>query len=283
MSINSLHLADAFAAYLSSHRREEEALRLSQALECAQFHTEATALRFFFRPGQGSCRCAHERYTDLPCSVGVLPPSDANPGHMWFDVLELTWSVLVPNQEDVSVDSVGWLAIEPIKTWQFRAFLRLCKVSGLVTDFPFPAEYLREERFLLGETYVGNVYHDEAMAYAHWFGKGLVNQIDLQNAESYLNTAQMDRVLPRKMAVWDSSVDVEDLRLAIARETLHESPAMEVQRFFQGTPMHRMVFGEWECRHDIGASTILLRALVDPQRRGGNTMYVKLANSAYSV
>jgi hypothetical protein len=108
------------------------------------------------------------------------------------------------------------------------------------------------------------LYHDEAAAYACWFGKLLTSQLDLSNALVFLRSAEFEAVLPDGVRLWDGSVDVEELRLAISRSTVDSSPGMQVQMLMRGEEppeASRMVYGEWERRSTVGFSTVVLSQL----------------------
>ncbi|WP_131747178.1 hypothetical protein [Frankia sp. Cppng1_Ct_nod] len=104
------------------------------------------------------------------CWLGARPPDEAHGGDLWFDVVEVTVSVLVPRPDaelaDFSADEwevmtscVGWLAARPVRRWQFLGF---ASVAGLDLG-----------REIGSSAYAMGVYGHWADRYAVYFGKGL--------------------------------------------------------------------------------------------------------------
>ena len=163
--------------------------------------------------------------------------------------------VLVPATPDLSGDVAGWVATRPCAVWQLRAFLRL---AGVVGAGRVPHGYLDARRFaaLDGHRAVTDVFHDEAIAYAHWFGKSITGRFTLQAASALLAPAELDALMPPGTALWDAAEYLEGEREAVTRANLFaddeedgDDPA--------GPPAERSGFGEWERHPHIGFATFV--------------------------
>jgi hypothetical protein len=125
------------------------------------------------------------------------PAPGAERGTELTHVVELASFVLVPHPKSPSQRRNHWLAIHPVYVWQFRACLSLVQVSRSRIEFKIPNDFL-VDRFasLDPKAYVTNVYHAEAVAYAHWFGRALCGQVDWYATRQFLSRAEFSSVLP---------------------------------------------------------------------------------------
>lgn len=84
-------------------------------------------------------------WTGHSCWVGTTPPSDAEPGSLWFDPADLSVMLLVPRpaeefaswpaavQERMTA-LVGWVAIEPMAGWQVTGWAVASGADVVVHD-----------------------------------------------------------------------------------------------------------------------------------------------------
>ena len=108
--------------------------------------------------------------------------------------------------------------------------------------------------------FVTNVYHEEAVAYAHWFGKYLCGQFELQLAEASLKPEEFLRVLPPHIRLWDeAAAHSEFARIAVGRDSLYKDPDAELdhQNDANKSLPDRMLYDEWERTVGVGFSTLV--------------------------
>ena len=288
MHDNSLDAA--FTTYLVSKRDFASGDKLSRALLATDLLLdEGCALACFLQHGERTVYWwKGARWSDRDCYVTSQLPVHPRPGDLWLDTVELATAVYLPNSPGFSPDSAGWTAIRPVQAWQFRTFVALARLGQLRTPFPYPKDYLMPARFANTEAtdFMTDIYHDEAFAYALWFGKMLTNQGQLINAKGYVQPVQFDDILPSDLRLWDSSLDVEDVRLAIGRQSLDKLPGSEVQALqgFAKLPNpDRMVYAEWYRDPTIGFSTTTLPKLGLVRQNKIYTAYFDLENNALDV
>jgi len=188
------------------------------------------------------------------CFCGPAPRKEAKFGDLWFDTVELSLAVLIPNTPGRSEQAIVWVSTHPVFVWKFRTFLRLVHRGRARTPIPFRDDYLSPHRFqdLRSTDYITDVYQDEAVAYVRWFGKFLTSQIDLANAMAYLKPETFSAVFPSEMQLWDGSEDIEEIRLAISHSSVARLPAEEIQMWMRGQRSSgsiRIVYAEWEKSH----------------------------------
>jgi hypothetical protein len=271
MGSSTTPLEDAFVAYLGSAFDAAAARTLVAALDAAGLGAEAAGLRRAgtgdaVRTGEAGRRTFH----------GRRPPADARAGDAWFDPVELVHMVLVPATPGLSGDVTGWVATRPCAVWQMRAFLRLAQVVGAGR---VPDGYLDARRFTArnGRSAVTDVYHDEAIAYAHWFGKSITGQFNLQAAAALLSAGEMGALMPPGLALWDAAEYSEGERVAVTRANLFADDEDggdedgDTAGDDTAAPLaERREFTEWERHPHIGFATFVRRrsGLLDvPKRR----------------
>jgi hypothetical protein len=282
-------LEGAFTQYLQANLDPYAGKEFSQALRREGLVDEGLALQTYLNSGEVSaCVFQRQPWAHRQCLVSPTPPVNARFGDLWLDTVEMNMSVFVPNKPGTSPHGLGWISTHPVCVWQFLTFLKLVRRGRVRTEFPFPADYLSLERFkgLSSASYVTDVYQDEAFAYSRWFGKWLSSQLDLANARHHLQPQELEAVLPAKMYLWDSSEDIEGLRLAISHDNMEKQPGDEVQLSLRGQgPSHsdRMVYGEWERSPFVGLSTVVLSALAIDRRKKSHTAYFDLENTALNL
>jgi hypothetical protein len=281
-------LETSFRNYLESGLDARVAESLRQALLRAGLQAEAHALQRYLADGAD----ARGQWTDpvwqnAPVSVGQNPPAQAPLGSVWFDVVELTPMVLLPLAGSTPPSSGVWLAMRPVYVWQFRTFVGLVDVGRTLTEFPMPSDFLAPDRFasLDSMAFITDMYHDEALAYAHWFGRTLVSQFDLQAARQSLPPAAFDAILPTGIGVWDGSEYPlsEFVRIAVRNNTLTKDIFAESEALEMGANTDlsdRMLYDEWERNGDIGITTavFLPHGLICSLPR--KTLFVELRNAA---
>lgn len=281
-------LEPLFRNYLESGLDSQAADSLQHALLRAGLHAEGHALQRYLADGAD----AQVQWTDpvwqaARVSVGQLPPAQASLGSIWFDIVELTPMVLLPLAGAVPPAGGVWLATRPVYVWQFRTFVDLVDVGRTLTEFPMPTDFLAPDRFVSLDSmaFITDMYHDEALAYAHWFGRTLSSQFDLQAAQQFLPAAAFNAILPTGIGVWDGSEYPlsEAVRIAVRNETLTKDIFAEADAF--DTDEHvdspdRMLYDEWERHSAIGFTTtvFLPHGLVRGTPR--KTLFVELRNAA---
>ena len=150
-------LGQLFAEYLT-RRGSAAALRLADGLFDAGDTVRAEFLRSFATDGP----------QDLPadwwqpgatCRLSLDLPSEPAVGHLWFDPLEVAWSLAVPWLDPRPTDPpfAGWIGIEPVTGWQVRG---AHEVAGGIPHF---------HRLMSG---------DGSTRYGSLFGKGTTHRVD---------------------------------------------------------------------------------------------------------
>lgn len=278
VSSSTAALEDAFVGYLGTALDARAARELVAALDAAGLGVEAAGLR---RAGAGDPVATGP--TGRRAFHGRRPPIEARAGDVWFDPVELVHMVLVPATPDLSGDVAGWVATRPCAVWQLRAFLRLAGVAGVVGAGRVPHGYLDPHRFaaLNGHRAVTDVFHDEAIAYAHWFGKSITGRFTLQAASALLSPDELDALMPPGTALWDAAEYLEGEREAVTQADLFADEDEEEDGDDPADPpTQRREFGEWERRPHIGFATFvrLRSGLIEtPTRR---SYLVDLAGAA---
>jgi hypothetical protein len=218
-------------------------------------------------------------------SLAPSPPPDPALNALWFDIVDLTPMVYVSDPDDPTPDVGGWVAIRPALGWQYEAFRSVARVSRVRTEFGPPDDYLSHEATADPGGLAGDIYHDEALAYAHWCLKSLAGQSNWEYAESVLSGPQFAAALPAGRLAWDEAEHPasEFVRLAFGRDTLNQDISDDDpgDEDVAALPIEqRMVFNEWERHQAIGFSTLVTgvagRILSDAAR----TLIVDLDGSA---
>ncbi|MGE3807222.1 MAG: hypothetical protein AB7K24_21375 [Gemmataceae bacterium] len=287
--MNNDLLVNAYTQYHQSKLDFNAGREFSQILQRAGLFDESLALELYFRSENESVFAfQREPWTNRRCVVSLTPPVNAQFGDLWLDPVEVNVAVFVPNRPESSQQGIGWISRHPVQVWQFCTFLKLVRKGASRTEFPFPTDYLSSERFqgLSSTLFATNVYHDEAIAYAVWFGKWLTSRLDLGNARRYLRAEEFRDLLPENMRLWDGSLDREELRLAIGRDCLEKLPEDDIQMLLRGEKLpqpDRMVYGEWERSPSIGFSSVVHSALTIDRLKKSYTSYFDLENTALNL
>jgi hypothetical protein len=255
-------IEEHFKEYLESNLDPAMADTLASSLHRLGLHDESRALRMYVENGPGTeFHFEADPWSSHRCVLGTHPPRQAEPGLIWFDVVELIPMVLIsePNED---ADRAFLLSTHPAYVWQFLTFLRMVRFREVSTNFKRVDDLMSPDRFASMDrtAFVTDVYHEEAVAYAHWFGKYLCRRFDLRMAREVLSIEEFSSVLPYGMKLWDEvqySLS-EFVRIAVSNDTLTKDPdeEFELQSTAAATPTpDRMVYGEWDRESYIGLST----------------------------
>ena len=200
------------------------------------------------------------------CIVGATPPSTAEPGELWLDLAEMTMMVLIPGHDKNDPRKRSWLSTHPAYQWQFTGFQALARWRVSQKYFLKASDLMSTtERFMLTpETrHVSNIYHEEAVGYARWFGKMLCSQSTLQLARSFLPPECCTEVLPKDFRLWSEMecMHSEFVRIAIGQSSLDSDPDDQFEERRENKENEalgdRMLFEEWERRPEIGLATCI--------------------------
>jgi hypothetical protein len=262
----SQKLEQAYQAFLESKLDSEIGRDLAQMLEQVGLTDDSHVLAAY-------CDCGSHVVSELEwgtfgkrrCFVGMNLPLEANSGDLWFDIVELTPMLLIPAQNTSSIDMREWVSVRPVFIWQFKTFLKLADWHLTKKDFMKVTDLMDINRFKSTNNsmkYATNVYHEEAVAYAHWFGKQLTGQFALENVRAFTTSAQFFRILPENLRLWDGAEysSSEFVRIAVGQDTLDKDPDDEFELREAGKTkslVDRMLFEEWERSSEIGFSTAI--------------------------
>lgn len=119
--------------------------------------------------------------------LGAAPPAQAPQGSLWFDPAELALHILVsrdPDEMPPGADpALGWLATEPVRLFQWRAFLDHAPMERVAAqksgDF---IPFLPRDFPGLDTAVATGMSAPEARLYAVWFGKALPTAYDWECA-----------------------------------------------------------------------------------------------------
>jgi hypothetical protein len=198
---SSSRLQVAFEDYLGSDLDEKSAQSLADELAAIGLCQEAESMRCLLE-GKGSFVVQDGPWQGCNCSVALTPPIFPQPGNLWFDSVELTTMSYVEELPGWSSHSRGWMSIRPVQRWQFGAFLQIAQPKC-----QFDGDGFSIERFGSGEPLepVVDLYPDEAEAYALWFGKWSVGDLDLICADRILTPGRKEMLSPNELLLWDLS------------------------------------------------------------------------------
>ena len=143
---------DAFAEHLTSRNGAAAAILATCLADLGELR-RAAALQRFTADGPSTVQ-AEWWSPGTQCHVSLAPPGGFAPGDLWFDVLEVTWSIAVPWPE---AGDTSWVAIEPTSAWHVRGTHRI--------DPGVPATPER-------------ISGEEAGRYCGLFGKGYADALD---------------------------------------------------------------------------------------------------------
>ena len=283
-------LAKTFEDYLKSGLDFGAAEEMCQALYYSGLHNESIALRRYLEAqAEGAERPVELNWGQRKCYSGLNLPPNPNPGDVWFDAVELAPMVLIPRKSDIYPPAI-WRAMHPVYEWQFKGFLGCVKLGRKRIELENPADYLSAKRFkdVGGIKFITDVYQDEALAYAHWFGKGLGSQSELRRARAFLDDSEFSMMLPKGMRLWNGTEysGSEFVRTATGRDTLDKKPEDQYAEYLlreSGDNLSlpdRMLYEEWERRDDIGFSTSAFGLPEPLSTLPSETIFFDLKNSA---
>jgi hypothetical protein len=259
-------LEKTFQKYLRSGLDKGAAREMCRVLDDSGLHDESKALEAYLEARAISIHRSGELdWNQRKCYSGLYPPPNPSLNDVWFDVVELTPMIMIRGEGSPLLDHGFWLAMHPVYRWQFKAFLGYAKVKRKLIEVPSASDYLSAERFKDIDTikFVIDVYHDEALAYAHWFGKFLSGQAELKHASRFLDEKEFSQILPQGMRLWDESEYPfsEFVRIAVGSDTLYKNQDAQYDEYLlresgenKNLP-DRILYEEWERRDDIGFST----------------------------
>jgi len=252
--------------YLQSCLNPEAGRDLADALELAGLQDESKALRSYFESGtEVTYQSETAPWSGRRCFTGPSLPTAAQPGDVWLDVVQLTPMILVPALRTAAAEKRRWVSMHPVYVWQFKAFLNLVRWRVVKKYFMAAPDLMLPSRFesLNNLSFATNLFHEEAVAYAHWFGNYLCRQFDLEAARNFLVPEQFSEILPPNMALWDEMEygKSEFLRRAVRQSTIDADPDEEFETegdYVNESRPDRMLYKEWERKPDVGLSTAVL-------------------------
>jgi hypothetical protein len=256
-------LETGYQKYLESNLSIEATHNLIDVLRENGLTFEANALEVYLKKNAGVCIA--KAWNDRLCSVSSSLPTNAKPGDLWFDVIELNLAVLVPNPEGISHHVMCWASTHPVYVWQYRAFLNLVRIGKKIEVFPHPDDYLTSSRIdsQASLDYVTNIYHDEAIAYSSWMRKSLIGQHELKAMRAYLAAEKLKKIIPDNLKLWESS-DVEEwYRTAVGLANLDKDFSYDYGKILAEkyeeleSNSDRILYQEWDHRSFIGMMTIV--------------------------
>ena len=255
----------AWRAILTSGPTRARVDTLVEALSRAGLHDDAAALRRWSRHGSGAlARWSTWPWNGALCTASPRPPAEAAPGDIWYDVVSLTPYVLLHQDADRPAHTHAWVSVRPARAWQARVFLRVAQWRTFSSDFIAVDDLMSAHRLeaLDGKAAVTRVYHEEAAAYAHWFGAHLVTTPALRMARDRFQTAQLDGLFDTRLRLWDAAECPysEFLRVARGVDTLDRRQGDEIGRLDreQSVPdEERVLFSEWEASDQTSFGTLI--------------------------
>jgi len=226
---------------------------------------EGNALASLCEQGDGSVFILEKApWQGHSCTVSFSPPESASSGDLWFDPVELIPMVFIQEQSVPELHFSAWLSIHPVTIWQMRVFLRLVQWQQVRKYFMDVTDLMDKGRYgeRNGLAFATDAYHEEAVAYAHWFGKHLSDQFVLAAAKKTLGADQYEALFPEQMRLWDEAEFSlsEFHRMAFGADTVETDPYDEweiVQDGASSSLLDRMVIPEWERSRDLGLLTML--------------------------
>lgn len=222
--MKSSQIIEAHRTYLEQGRNPSEAALLAMTLAQAGEVDTANLLLSMGQSGQGVVGVKLGPLQGRKCYISISLP-DAIPGDLWFDPLSLQTLVLVARAAEPSLrSSWRWLATRPVSVWQFVSFAMMVKAAPR-DEFGLPDDYLDVERWRNAEptARLTSCYHDEAIAYSHFWGYVTTTEADLEIGRDWVTPDVYSEMLPSKFKLWSGSESsTEFLREAFSRETVGE-------------------------------------------------------------
>jgi len=163
--------------------------------------------------------------------IAPTPPviNSGDRGTGWFDSIELSFHAGVERGGQMS-----WVSAEPVRIFQYLGFLGAMRMrQQSPSEGGLPEDVFARDRF--GDhpetDPVTKVYHEEASAYARWFGRALARQTSLQSFRESYGKDAVDRLMPHGLWIWSGDeCDFDDtLHFAFTASTLdeHRWPAVQ--------------------------------------------------------
>lgn len=236
-------------------RQQEELSELSRTLIAADLTDDGAALNAFAVAGEGAVT-TFERppWAGRKCSAGHAPPHAAEIGDLWFDAVECSAAILLPEPLGSETGQRRWLSIRPVCVWQFRTFVEAVRIGHQPSYYGEPADFLSLERLRdrVSRESIADIYWEEAGAFSVWFGKGLASWYEWQTAQRLLSLEQFNSVMPEMLRLWENGG--ECWHRAWSRATTDY-----IDRWLQDEVLPEGVeFDEWERNPGIGFTTFHL-------------------------
>jgi hypothetical protein len=270
-------LRAAYREYLEAGATPEAAPSLADALAIRSRPTDADLLRAYARYGAHeiasaidskgeSVRVLHARgpsgdHARERVFVGPRPPPNARIGALWFDVVDLTTSELVPYVRDpegasrsemiASARETSWFALRPVARYQFAAFLDIAPIERARATALAPA------RILAGPELepVTSLMCDEAMLYLSWVDKSFATELTWEVAAVYFATppwSTPNREWTGSSGKTSGMVEITSPELLPLQRDDDHDPELE----------DRWMFSDSEIKDDV-----TFRSCVDPHQR----------------
>lgn len=221
------------------------------------------------------------------CYVSTqVPKENCKIGDIWFDIIELTPMVLVCPDGNEALKM--WISLHPAYYWQFKAFLNLVSWEITQNYFLKADDLLDKSRFNKDNElgFINDIYHEEAVAYAHWFGKSLLGHLTLEQVREDLSQDELSMILPSDIYVWNGTEHPhsEFLRIASSQKNIHSDIYEEFDSIDDDDAArlkHDAVFSEWYKSDKISLSTAVRAdtGLKTGIPRGGYE-FIRLLNAA---
>lgn len=262
---NTPDIETLYKNYLESLLAVQTGRTLYQACYQMGLQKEGQALEDYFESNAEKGKGIQGRdWNGRRCFIGAHLPPNLRPGDVWFDITEISPMILIPPSDKSSTSPGQLISLHPVYVWQFRTFLRLVDYHLVNKYFMNVPDLLQLDRFISMDNtaIVTDVYHEEAVAYAHWFGKYLCGQFDLQTAKTFLSAEDFLQVLPSHICLWDESEypDSEFVRIAVGHNTLYKDPNDDFDLREEKKNKNlsdRALYEEWEYNSTIGLSTLV--------------------------
>jgi hypothetical protein len=281
----------SYQAYLESDLHPQVGQVLIAVLQSHGLEIEAQGLSVYLEQGEGSTYYPKlDLWGSSVCTVGIDFPLDGKTGDLWFDPIELNLAVLVEHLPYQSHHVTSWISTHPVYVWQYRTFLRLVEVGEKTSPYALTDDYLCITRIESQASldFITNIYHDEALAYLTWIGKGPCNQGQLEAANEQLNSSQMQSILPLPLRVWDGVEFQEQYYIAVALNTIYRNPSLDYNDIIEQseklkTCASRMLYDEWDKQSNVGLLTSIAlfgQTRRYPENEPMGTYYYKILNHA---
>lgn len=246
-----INLCEAYLSYVRSDFEIKEGYELVSALESFELPKHAEALSFFLNNKNGIGSSGRTVLLGgVPCVVSLNMPKSSE-GSYWFDPLGIDFFIMQRSKKSTGDIGIGvWMGEKPIRVWQYLVFLKLAKVTEKFPGSVATDDFLKGRFFgEISSSYVVNIYHQEAKAFAAWHGRHLVSHFDLNVAFENFGEDVFDKVFPNKLSIWDGLIVDEDRRLIIS------SPLSP------GEKVAVRESEEWFRRADVGMITCVIEDL----------------------